>query len=492
VATQLTVAGQPVRWLGPAGQGVTSSVWLGESEGVACVLKLGRTAGEAPRFADEAERLLFAAAPEFPQLLGLGFAGPALGAELGVRLEPGTPYLLLSSAPGVSLERREAELGGDEGAREALALVVARDVGAALAALHASNAAHGDVKPANIIVAESRARLVDFGLSGAAQQIVPTGGTRRYLAPEVFRSGDGDARARDLWALGVTLLELLEPASREMTPLDFVWSAHTELSAIVRALLTKAPGARPSAAWVVRRARALAGDENAENAAISRRAAIERSYLNTRRDEIFQAVRRGGVRIEVTGPGRAWLTHACELAQGIVKLRGLTPEPEPIAPIAALTDSGRARFLVSLVGPAAASWPIAEGTSEAAWLERLLGLAETSEPESFTLAAIERGVTPAPIASHAGAVEIALALGAPHPDPAWLDRGETVVRRDHGPLGFALALARAFRLRGELGRALQLRHAPKLEFVYDQQIETADKLTRLIDGAVKSDQRKPD
>jgi ribosome-binding factor A len=47
-------------------------------------------------------------------------------------------------------------------------------------------------------------------------------------------------------------------------------------------------------------------------------------------------------------------------------------------------------------------------------------------------------------------------------------------------------------LRGELGRALQLRHAPKLEFIYDQQIENADKLTRLIDGAVKSDHRDPD
>jgi len=47
-------------------------------------------------------------------------------------------------------------------------------------------------------------------------------------------------------------------------------------------------------------------------------------------------------------------------------------------------------------------------------------------------------------------------------------------------------------LRGEVGRSLSLRHAPKLEFVYDQQIEHADKLTRLIDGAVKSDQRKPD
>jgi ribosome-binding factor A len=63
----------------------------------------------------------------------------------------------------------------------------------------------------------------------------------------------------------------------------------------------------------------------------------------------------------------------------------------------------------------------------------------------------------------------------------------------HSPeqVGEGLSRAAGF-LRGEVGRALQLRHAPKLEFVYDRQIETADRLTRLIDGAVKSDQRKPD
>jgi ribosome-binding factor A len=63
----------------------------------------------------------------------------------------------------------------------------------------------------------------------------------------------------------------------------------------------------------------------------------------------------------------------------------------------------------------------------------------------------------------------------------------------HTPEEVAEGLGRAAGfLRGELGRALSLRHAPKLEFLYDQQIENADKLTRLIDGAVKSDQRKPD
>jgi ribosome-binding factor A len=63
----------------------------------------------------------------------------------------------------------------------------------------------------------------------------------------------------------------------------------------------------------------------------------------------------------------------------------------------------------------------------------------------------------------------------------------------HSPeeVGEGLGRASGF-LRGELGRALSLRHAPKLEFIYDRQIENADKLPRLLDGAVKSDQRKPD
>jgi ribosome-binding factor A len=42
-------------------------------------------------------------------------------------------------------------------------------------------------------------------------------------------------------------------------------------------------------------------------------------------------------------------------------------------------------------------------------------------------------------------------------------------------------------LRGELGRRLGLRHAPRLEFVFDQSVEGAERLTRLIDGAVAAD-----
>ena len=42
-------------------------------------------------------------------------------------------------------------------------------------------------------------------------------------------------------------------------------------------------------------------------------------------------------------------------------------------------------------------------------------------------------------------------------------------------------------LRGEVGRRLSLRHAPRLELVFDESIERADRLTRLIDDAVRSE-----
>lgn len=42
-------------------------------------------------------------------------------------------------------------------------------------------------------------------------------------------------------------------------------------------------------------------------------------------------------------------------------------------------------------------------------------------------------------------------------------------------------------LRGEVGRRLRLRHAPRLEFIFDDTAERASHLTGLIDRAVKGD-----
>ena len=54
------------------------------------------------------------------------------------------------------------------------------------------------------------------------------------------------------------------------------------------------------------------------------------------------------------------------------------------------------------------------------------------------------------------------------------------------PAGVQEGLTRASGfLRGEAGRRLGLRHAPKLEFEYDDSFEKAAKLTELIDRAPK-------
>ena len=42
-------------------------------------------------------------------------------------------------------------------------------------------------------------------------------------------------------------------------------------------------------------------------------------------------------------------------------------------------------------------------------------------------------------------------------------------------------------LRGEVGRRLRLRHAPRLEFIFDDTADKASRLTGLIDRAVKDD-----
>ena len=43
-------------------------------------------------------------------------------------------------------------------------------------------------------------------------------------------------------------------------------------------------------------------------------------------------------------------------------------------------------------------------------------------------------------------------------------------------------------LRRELGRRVRIHTLPELHFVYDRSVEQGDRLSRLIDEAVKSDQ----
>jgi serine/threonine-protein kinase len=115
-------------------------------------------------------------------------------------------FLSMEYVEGETLYARVKRLGplaiGD--ARRVLG-----EVAAGVAAAHAAGVIHRDLKPQNVLIAGSTARVIkviDFGLARTtyAAGMTATGlimGTPEYMAPEQVRGQRSDARA-DVYALG--------------------------------------------------------------------------------------------------------------------------------------------------------------------------------------------------------------------------------------------------------------------------------------------------
>jgi tRNA A-37 threonylcarbamoyl transferase component Bud32/tetratricopeptide (TPR) repeat protein len=129
---------------------------------------------------------------------------------------------------------------------------ILEEIGAGLAEAHALGIVHRDLKPGNIILTQSRLKILDFGIArdmGVEKRLTKTGfalGSVLYISPEQLQSATPDCRA-DLYALGVVAYALL--AGRE--PFD-----GTTAGAIVLQHLRQPPPdlglARPGlpAGWV--------------------------------------------------------------------------------------------------------------------------------------------------------------------------------------------------------------------------------------------------
>jgi eukaryotic-like serine/threonine-protein kinase len=93
------------------------------------------------------------------------------------------------------------------------ALRVALQIAAALEAAHAKDILHRDLKPGNILMTASGAKLLDFGLAkltadGDATQTIGVSGTPLYMSPEQAEGKPLDARS-DVFSFGAVLYELL-------------------------------------------------------------------------------------------------------------------------------------------------------------------------------------------------------------------------------------------------------------------------------------------
>ena len=104
-----------------------------------------------------------------------------------------------------------------------LALEYATHIAAALEQAHKHNITHRDLKPGNVIITKTGAKLLDFGLAALPRpdkqrtsdettaDVTLTGaraGTPSYMAPEQLRGDPVDARS-DIFAFGLVLYEML-------------------------------------------------------------------------------------------------------------------------------------------------------------------------------------------------------------------------------------------------------------------------------------------
>ena len=92
------------------------------------------------------------------------------------------------------------------------ALDITAQVLDALDYAHKMQTVHRDIKPANILLSrDEQVKLVDFGLAEilATNAYAGGAGTYAYMAPEDFAEEDHSDSQSDIWAVGVTLFEML-------------------------------------------------------------------------------------------------------------------------------------------------------------------------------------------------------------------------------------------------------------------------------------------
>lgn len=135
-------------------------------------------------------------------------------------------------------------LAAELGARSALPVAACLDTAVALArglaVLHRAGLAHRDVKPANVIFVDGRAKLADIGLVGMAGTEASFVGTEGYIPPE----GPG-TRGADLYALGRVLYQMATGLGRHDWPhLPPAWmqEGNEEALELVEVLLRASEG----------------------------------------------------------------------------------------------------------------------------------------------------------------------------------------------------------------------------------------------------------
>src|SRR5262249_16579242 len=213
------------------------------------------------RFEREARAVASLSHPHICALYDIGYEGPIA-------------YLVLEYLDGETLATRLAR--GRLDLHQALEYAV--QIAEALDAAHRQGVIHRDLKPGNIMLTKTGAKLLDFSIAkvGAAERLTPTAGmptasvseegtilgTLQYMAPEQLEGRAVDGRA-DVFGFGPVMYEMFtgqkafsgnskESSSAEIlerdppsiTSLFLDGGASPSLNHVVRTCLAKQPGDR--------------------------------------------------------------------------------------------------------------------------------------------------------------------------------------------------------------------------------------------------------
>ena len=131
--------------------------------------------------------------------------------DAGEDPETHEPFFVMELVTGRPLSDEIASGGGR--LPLAKAMQIACQVAEALQYAHSKGVIHGDIKPANILIAQDgHAKIADFGVARLNQSVATHAGkifgSPAYMAPELLSGGEPDARS-DLFSLGVMLYSML-------------------------------------------------------------------------------------------------------------------------------------------------------------------------------------------------------------------------------------------------------------------------------------------
>ncbi len=184
------------------------------------------------------------------------------------QLEDGTPYIVMDLLDGESLAQRLARAPLE---RQEI-ILLARQIGSALATAHARGVIHRDLKPENVFLTRNAGggpftvKLLDFGISKVAGDSMTRTdtilGTPAYMSPEQARGDHKKLDARtDVYSFGAVLyevfagrcafpgdntFEVLSQVALDMPPpID---AAPRAVNRILRRALGKTPEERPAGA----------------------------------------------------------------------------------------------------------------------------------------------------------------------------------------------------------------------------------------------------